>query len=341
MNTCNECNNPCKKGCKPARYSRGFPTCSSVFDQNGETDTKLSLDVSGATLNYAAERHTDTITGQQLGSIINLPDLRDVNLDYDFDAMCAEFIYHKYGECGEGCQSLENAWNLFSLDQDGAKKNQLRYVRGANAYGCPVFLDVPSNVNEWWYAGWRLDGDGNKQFGYFQPKPVTELPKDSSGNTLVVSQDPATKQPVIGPLALNFQQWFDKHECTYLDFQPGFYAESEASNIFCYYPNRGTMLIALDVLCSTALPAQVLTDKFIGTLHDSKFWPTGITDLPLHAVYQNNTDGKISPIWIKINNQGRVFVTGEITARPVSGKAAFIIIGVDDAIEWQAQGNFS
>lgn len=200
MNTCNKCNSPCKKGCKPARYSRGFPTCSSVFDAQGETDTKLSLDVSGATLNYAAERHTDTITGQQLGSIINLPDLRDVNFDYDFDAMCAEFIYHKYGDCGEGCQSLENSWNLFSIDQDGAKNNQIRYVRGANAYGCPVFLDVPPTLDEYWYAGWRQDGDGNKQFGYYQAAQRPELPTDADGNYLVASQDPVTKQPIMAPL---------------------------------------------------------------------------------------------------------------------------------------------
>lgn len=200
MNTCNECNNPCKKGCKPARYSQGFPSCSTVFDAQGETDTKLSLDVSGATLNYAAERHTDVITGQQLGSIINLPDLRDVNFDYDFDAMCAEFIYHKYGDCGDGCQSLENAWNLFSIDQDGAKNNQIRYVRGANAYGCPVFLDVPPTLDEYWYAGWRQDGDGNKQFGYYQAAQRPELPTDADGNYLVASQDPVTKQPIMAPL---------------------------------------------------------------------------------------------------------------------------------------------
>lgn len=203
MNTCNECNNLCDKGCKPARYSHGFPTCSSVFDQDGETDTKLSLDVSGATLNYAAERHTDIITGKQLGSIINLPDLRDVNFDYDFDAMCAEFIYHKYGDCGDGCQSLENAWNLFSIDQDGAKQNQLRYVRGANAYGCPVFLDVPPTLDEYWYAGWRQDGDGNKQFGYYQAAQRPELPTDANGDYLIGSQDPVTKQPIIAPLPLN------------------------------------------------------------------------------------------------------------------------------------------
>lgn len=47
------------------------------------------------------------------------------------------------------------------------------------------------------------------------------------------------------------------------------------------------------------------------------------------------------PIWIKIDTKGRVTVTGEITARPTSGRASYIIIGVDDAVEWTAQGDFS
>lgn len=193
--TCNDCNNPCKKGCKPARYARGFYDDKCSFQ---ETDTTLSTDYSTATLNYSAERHVDQITGEQLGSLIALPNLRDVNIDYDFDAMCAEFIYHKYGECGDGCMSQEDAWSLFSIDQDGALQNQIRYVRGANTYGCPVFLDVPSNPDEYWYAGWRPNG----QFGYYQAQEVPELPKDEDGDYLVVSQDPSTKQPIVGTLPL-------------------------------------------------------------------------------------------------------------------------------------------
>lgn len=205
MSGCNTCNqnpcNPCQRGCKPARYSQGF---GSECKCPEETDTKLSLDVGRATLNYSAERHTDVITGSQLGSIITIPDLRDTDIDYDsFDSMCAEFIYHKYGECGDGCRSAKDAWTTFALDDEGAKQNAIRYVRGANAYGCPVFLDVPPTLNEYWYAGWRTDGDGNKQFGYYQANSVPELPKNPNGDYLVSSQDPNTKQPIVAPLPLN------------------------------------------------------------------------------------------------------------------------------------------
>lgn len=195
MNNC--ANNSCNKGCKPARYSKGFPSCTSPMSREGETDTILSIDTPNATLNYKAEKHTDQITGKQLGGIININDLRDVDLDYGFDAMCAEFIYHKFGECGDGCQSLEDAWNLFSIDQDGAKQDGIQYVRGANAYGCPVFLDVPSNQLQYWYAGWRPNG----QFGYYQPAPVNKLPT-IDGDPIIVSQDPNTKQPLVGTFPL-------------------------------------------------------------------------------------------------------------------------------------------
>lgn len=200
--TCNDCNNPCNKGCKPAKYARGF------YDEKcewQETDTTLSTDYSTATLTYSGERHTDQVTGGQLGSLINLPDLRDVDIDYDFNAMCAEFIYHKFGECGDGCMSQEDAWNLFSIDREGALQNQIRYVRGANAYGCPVFLDVPTNTNQYWYAGWRPNG----QFGYYQAANVPELPKDAAGNYIVMGQDPNTKQPIVGSIPNNIQCLLD------------------------------------------------------------------------------------------------------------------------------------
>lgn len=161
-------------------------------------DTTLSVNTSNGTLNYTSEYHTDTITGDQLGKTLKLGDLADVNPDYDTESMCFELIYHKYGECGEGCQSLENAWSTFSIANEGALQNNIRFVRGVNRYGCPEYLNVPSNEGQYWYGGWRPNG----QFGYYQAAPVTDLPKDSNGNYIIMSQDPNTKQPVVGTLPL-------------------------------------------------------------------------------------------------------------------------------------------
>lgn len=215
--SCNSCN-PCG-GCKSAEFCCDFDISAAPFDPNlwyvtwcgavhevripsiNETDTTLSTDYSGATLNYKAEKHTDIITGKELGSLINVEDLRNTNIpNYDFDANCAEFIYHKYGECGKGCKSLEDAWSTFSISDDGAKQPSIRYVRGANVYGCPEYLDVPSNLGQYWFAGWRTDIN---QFGYYQAQQVNQLPKDNNGNYIVMSVDPTTKAPVLGTIPLD------------------------------------------------------------------------------------------------------------------------------------------
>ena len=167
-----------------------------------ETDTFLSTNPLNSTLNYKAEKHTDVIPGSKLGDILNLGDLRDVDIDPGLDGLCYEFIYHKYGDCGEGCTSVQDSWYNFNINSEGAKKDYIRYVRGANVYGCPEYLDVPENLDEYWFAGWKTDGE-HKQFGYYQAKPVDELPKDAMGNYIIMSQDPDTKQPVVGTLPLD------------------------------------------------------------------------------------------------------------------------------------------
>lgn len=167
-----------------------------------ETDTFLNTNPLNSTLVYKAEKHTDIIPGSKLGDIINLDDLRDVTIDPALDGLCYEFIFHKYGDCGEGCTSIQDSWYNFNINSEGAKKDAIRYVRGANVYGCPEYLDVPEDVDEFWFAGWRTDGE-HKQFGYYQAKPVDEIPKDDLGNYIIMSEDPDTKQPVVGKLPLD------------------------------------------------------------------------------------------------------------------------------------------
>lgn len=207
------CDNPCNSPCGPASYRCDFDITASPFDPStwnvtwcgklhkikipaiAETDTTLSTNYSNATLNYKAERHEDIITGEQLGSLIAVGDLRDTEVDYTTEALCYELIYHKYGDCGDGCMSVEDRWSTFSIDNDGALGPQIRYVRGANRYGCPYFLDVPPNPAQFWFQGWRTENNEN---GYYQAVRVEELPKDSNGNYVVLSQYYQNKQPVVG-----------------------------------------------------------------------------------------------------------------------------------------------
>lgn len=214
---CEPCSNSCEP-CGEAPYDCGFDIAVNPYDPSfwnvtlcgklikvklppfNETDTRHSLNYSNATFSYQAERHNETWTGTQLGSIITVGDLRDTKVDYDTDALCYELVYHKYGDCGEGCQSIEDAWSTFSIDNQGALGPQIRYVRGANRYGCPYFLDIPSNPSQYWFQGWR--GDQNEN-GYYQAQPVATLPTNANGDPYVMSQNPVTKQPVIGTLPWN------------------------------------------------------------------------------------------------------------------------------------------
>lgn len=214
---CFDCDKPCEP-CGPAAYDCGISIAADPFDNSfwnvtlcgklhkvklptiKETDTRHSINVSNATINYQAEMHNETWTGAQVGSIISLGDLRDTRVDYDTDAMCYELIYHKYGDCGEGCKSLENAWSTFSIDNENALGSQIRYVRGANRYGCPYFLDVPATSSQYWFQGWR--GDTNEN-GYYQPSTVSTLPTAANGDPIVMSQNPTTKAPVVGTLPWN------------------------------------------------------------------------------------------------------------------------------------------
>lgn len=164
-----------------------------------ETDTKLSTNYSNATLNYTAEKHQDILTGTQLGSLVTVGDLRDVEADYNFDAHCAELIYHRYGNCGSGCKSVEDRWSTFTIESENALQTGINYVRGCGAYGCPEYLTPPTNTGTYWMAGWR----GNGQFGYYQPQQVTDLPQDAKGDMIVLSQDPTTKRTLVGSIPLN------------------------------------------------------------------------------------------------------------------------------------------
>lgn len=141
--TCSNCNSTCGKdpcscgGCKPARYScGGLQINASPFDPsvwnvtiNGattrvkipkinETDTKLSTNYTSASLIYNAEKHTDIITGEQLGQLINLEDLRDT--DTASADSCDLLVYNPYcSECGDGCKPKNAMWTNYHIPDAG------------------------------------------------------------------------------------------------------------------------------------------------------------------------------------------------------------------------------
>ena len=134
---CDKCSHtPCGGGCSPARYSCDFDINANPFDPsiwnvtiNGattrvripkiaETDTKLSTSFTESSLIYNAEKHVDTITGDTLGSLINLEALRDVSAD-NADS-CDLLVYHPFcSECGDGCTPKVANWENYHIPDAG------------------------------------------------------------------------------------------------------------------------------------------------------------------------------------------------------------------------------
>lgn len=141
MNACNKCSScgsdPCScGGCKPAKYGCDFNIMANPFDPsiwnvtiNGattrvkipkinETDTKLSTNYTSASLIYNAEKHTDIITGEQLGALIKLEDLRDTETS-NADS-CDILVYNPHcSDCGDGCAPKDARWTSYHIPDAG------------------------------------------------------------------------------------------------------------------------------------------------------------------------------------------------------------------------------
>lgn len=138
MSNCNSCHqDPCGcNRCEPARYSCGFGDIQvDPFDpstwliNNGgkinrvkvpknETCTDLSVDFSTATLIYNGECGKNIITGRQLGEIINLDDLRDVEVP---NADSCDILVYNPGctDCGDACKPKTAAWRNYHIPDAG------------------------------------------------------------------------------------------------------------------------------------------------------------------------------------------------------------------------------
>lgn len=195
--TCSNCNtcgkDPCScGGCKPAKYGCDFNIMANPFDPsiwnvtiNGatkrvkipkinETDTKLSTNYTNSSLIYNAEKHTDIITGAQLGSLINLEDLR--NTEASNADSCDLLVYNPFcTECGDGCKPKNARWTNYHIPDAGDCELELDdegyyHVLVKDDCGCikecklPVMADgsiqisyirdsVPDDPDYPWYYG--------------------------------------------------------------------------------------------------------------------------------------------------------------------------------------------
>ena len=126
---CNKCNSCC-----PAKFDCSFDVYADAhdprywfFDINGcskrvrlpdlaEKGTYIDIDCSSKTFTYYGETDTQIFTGEQLGCIFNLDDLRDVNAPDP--AGCSMLVFNPgCGRCP--CTPEEMTWQAYTIPDAG------------------------------------------------------------------------------------------------------------------------------------------------------------------------------------------------------------------------------
>lgn len=217
MKNCNRCCNdcdPCKPKCCPEPC--GCPTQIMGIDQvhddtpawlrfnfggksvdydftsvvkAAETDTSLRLDVANRGLVYNAERHIDSFSASELGSILHIADIGDVDITGVTDNSL--FVYQKNSDCGEGCEGIDNSWVAWNSNEH--LDESLATVMGFDADGAPRALNHPDNTTQYYQLSWA----GANKVAWTQPVVVATAPVDSDNKKWALYLDPETKQIVV------------------------------------------------------------------------------------------------------------------------------------------------
>lgn len=203
-----QCPNPCDRGCGPCKksccegpkpvidvqalpddiltLSFNFNGVGTTYDYRemikaGQTDTTLTADAIKRVLKYMAERHTDTISARELGAILHLSDIGDVEVD---DINAYSMLFYKK-DATDACDTTANRWvGWNALDE---QTGSLESVMGFLSTGAPKSLSSPSLPSQYYQLGWNANG----KIGWKQPRKVT-----STANLAPVYIDKTTHELV-------------------------------------------------------------------------------------------------------------------------------------------------
>lgn len=153
-----------------------------------QTDTSISADRINRVLKYMSERHIDTISAKELGSILHIADIGDVDITKVGDNSL--FVYQKNSDCGEGCEGINNSWTAWNALEHLA--DSVQHVMGFDGNGKPFALNAPLHTNQYYQLGWNAEN----KVSFSQPQEVATPPKDSDNYVYRVYMDPDTKQLV-------------------------------------------------------------------------------------------------------------------------------------------------
>lgn len=204
----NNCCNPCQDCCSCKKPKCGcakrvldidempdtvsilrfnFDGLSSWYDFGNmiyqtQTDTTVSVDAINRVLKHMAERHIDTISARELGSILHVADLGDVDITDIADNSL--FVYQKNNNCAQGCEGINNRWIAWNNADHSA--SSMRSVMGFDDNGAPVSLLPPANSDQYYVLGWN----GVGQVGYAEIEEVTKQSITKDGYIYKVCVDP-------------------------------------------------------------------------------------------------------------------------------------------------------
>ena len=149
------------------RYNfQGFTTYydyGNMIEQT-QTDTFIKADAINRVLTYMAERHTDTISAKELGALLHISDLGDVDITGVTDNSL--FVYKKDNDCAHGCIGIANSWIAWNASDNMA--SSLATIMGFDSNGTPQALLPPANTNQFYTLGWNAGS-----VGYHQPQERT------------------------------------------------------------------------------------------------------------------------------------------------------------------------
>lgn len=209
---CNHCNpcgckNKCEKPCgcpesilsieadtaNPTnlRFNLGGRSVWYDFDsvvKAGQTCTTITTDPVARNLVYNAECQNINISARDLGSILHLADIGDVDETSIKDN--AVLVYRKDADCGENCDG-KNGWIGVDLSEEG--KDSLDYIMGSDKDGDVRSLKPPVNTNQFYYLAWAAQNKAS----WTRPKVVSTPPLDSDSKKWRVYMDPTTFELVV------------------------------------------------------------------------------------------------------------------------------------------------
>lgn len=186
-NKCNKCNEPCNCA-EPVFSIAAMPDDPDTLRFNvngksiwydfepvvkaGETCTTVNIDAVNRTLNYHGECSDQTISAKELGSILHLGDLGDVNAETITDNGILN--YRKTGDCGEGCEGLGDGWVSSNPIEVG--EQSLDYILGSNVDGQMHSLMPPTNSARFSYLAWASQNKAK----WVTPREVVTIPDDGT-----------------------------------------------------------------------------------------------------------------------------------------------------------------